>query len=180
MSDTDFSPDTFDNSVDEFLDPPTEIDIDAERADEDELDEETEPLVQAVYDLRSPEFNKRRTANILLERASVNAMGPLLDVVTDAGDSFRVQVQRRLTALGPDFLVDMLAGLQHPEPAARETMAAVFGALEDSRAIPALVELLADPEEEVQRAAASALEQINTLRALEAVNVWKAQSDSDS
>lgn len=171
MSDTELSEETFDNPVGDYLD---ETDIGTEEEPVDEVDD---PLVQAVYNLRAPDFSTRRTANISLARASVNAIPALLDALADADESFTQLIMRQLTALGPDALLELLTGLQHPEPQARQVTAGVLGTFEDSRAIPALIDLLNDSDEEVQRAAASALEQINTLRALEAVNVWKARSD---
>lgn len=174
MSDTELSEDAFDN---DFYDPLDQTDL---LDDVSDSDEHSDPLFKAVHDLRAPDFSTRRAASILLARATVNGIEPMLNALVDANESFKLQIQQRLVALGPDFLLDLLPGLAHEDATAREVMAHVLGEMEDSRAIPALIEVLDDPHDDVQRAAAAALQQINTLRALEAVNVWKAKSDPDS
>jgi HEAT repeat protein len=81
----------------------------------------------------------------------------------DADAGVRARATDLLTRLGPAVLGHLMPALD--EPALAGHVAPVFGALRDSRATPALIDLLASDQIELRVVAARALEQIQDPRA---------------
>ena len=96
--------------------------------------------------------------------------------ILEEGDGSRERVEMMLAWLGPASVEPLIDAMErHPD--VRESAAAVLGAVRDSRAIPALVECLANDPAEVRRAAVWALGEIRDARAVEAL--MRATSDED-
>jgi hypothetical protein len=83
--------------------------------------------------------------------------------LADEGEDLRERATRMLVQLGPAVLEDLTPALG--DPALAGHVAPVFGELRDSRATPALIELLTDDATDLRVAAALALERIQDPRA---------------
>lgn len=92
------------------------------------------------------------------------------------GDGSRERVETMLAWLGPSSVEPLIDAMER-DADVRASAAAVLGAVRDNRAIPALVECLANDPAEVRRAAVWALGEIRDARAVEAL--MRAASDED-
>ncbi len=127
-----------------------------------------DPLLEA---LKNSEGTVRRLAAILLGRlADQRAIEPLSMALYDTHFEVGQAAAASLAGFGPVGLKRLAEALHHPEPWLRQH--AIYGLTlsTDKRIMPLILEMLNDPERDVQKQAIQSLGELGDLRALPALS----------
>lgn len=126
-----------------------------------------DPLIEALGDR---EGTVRRYAALMLghlkdPRAMEELGMALYDLHSEVGKA----ASEALVGFGMDAVGLLVEALRHPEPAVRGNAVSALGSIADTRIVPVLVDMLLDPDREVQRQSMRSLVNFNDPRALAAL-----------
>ena len=138
-------------------------------------------LIPALFDLLTPEYPyKRNVAELLTGLKGEAVLNGMLSLLKSENIKLRINAADSLGKLRDSAAVpDLIRALDDPEEDVRQYAAFALGALKDARAVPPLIAIAKRDDEfdDVQRAAALALNDIGTREARIAYRDWSRKNE---